>query len=136
MLVFGKDDEVAAWVGNQLFKDAEAFKPCKAIGIEENGELIAGVVYNKYEPNLLIEMSIASIDKRWATRHNLNALFRYPFIQLNLKRVQALCSANDKGVQMFLKRLGFIHEGVHPCAYHDGGTAYSFGMINYQCKWI
>jgi len=135
MLVYGQDERVAKWVGEQLMKDSEAFVPCKAIGIEKDGELIAGVVYNNYVGHL-IEMTIASLDKRWSTRHNLKALFRYPFAQLQLKRVQALCSANDKGVQMFLKRLGFIHEGVHPCAYHDGGTAYSFGMLKHQCRYI
>lgn len=136
MLVYGQDERVAEWVGEQLMKDDEAFKPCKAIGLEKNNRLIAGVVYNKYEPNLLIEMSIASLDKRWATRHNLVALFSYPFIQLNLKRVQALCSDKDEGVQMFLKRLGFVHEGTHPAAYYDGGTAMSFGMLRNDCKWI
>jgi RimJ/RimL family protein N-acetyltransferase len=136
MLVFGQDDRVAEWVGEKLMRDSEAFKPCVAVGIERDGELIAGVVYNKYEPNLLIEMTIASIDKTWCSRHNLKALFSIPFTQYNLRRVQALCSATDKGVQMFLKRLGFIHEGVHPFAYHDGGTAFSFGMIKHNCKWI
>lgn len=136
MLVYGQDERVAEWVGKQLMKDAEAFKPCVAVGIEREGKLIAGVIYNKYEPELLIEMSIASIDKAWATRHNLSALFSYPFIQLNLKRVQALCSEKDEGVQMFLKRLGFTHEGTHPCAYHDGGTALSFGMLKNNCKWL
>lgn len=135
-LVYGKDEEVAIWVGKQLMRDAGAFIPCKAIGIEKNGKLTAGVVYNQYQHGLLIEMSIASIDKSWATRHNLKALFSYPFIQLNLKRVQALCSLKDEGVQMFLKRLGFTQEGSHPCAYHDGGDALSFGMLKHQCKWI
>lgn len=136
MLIYGRDDEVAEWVGVRLMKDAEAFKPCKAIGVERDGKLVAGVVYNKYEPGLLIEMSVVSIDKAWATRHNLKALFAYPFTQLNLGRVQALCSAKDEGVQMFLKRLGFTHEGTHPCAYHGGGTALSFGMLKNQCKWL
>lgn len=135
-LVYDQSDLVAVWVGEKLMKDAQAFVPCKAIGVENNGELIAGVIYNKYEPGLLIEMSITSIDKAWCTRHNLNALFSYPFAQLQLKRVQALCSAKDEGVQMFLKRLGFAHEGTHPCAYHDGGTALSFGMLRHNCKWL
>jgi len=135
MLVYGRDDEVAEWVGNQLMRDAEAFKPCKAIGIEKDGKLIAGVVYNNYVGHL-IEMTIASVDKSFATRHNLKALFAYPFTQINLGRVQALCSANNEGVQMFLKRLGFIHEGTHPAAYHDGGTAMSFGMLKHQCRWL
>jgi len=136
MLVYGQDDRVARWVGEQLMKDADAFTPCKAIGIEHDGKLIAGIVYNKYEPELLIEMSIASLDRTWCNRHNLNALFSYPFAQLRLKRVQALCSEKDEGVQMFLKRLGFTHEGTHPCAYHDGGTALSFGMLKENCKWV
>lgn len=136
MLVYGRDNEVAEWVGERLMRDAEAFKPCKAIGVEIDGQLVAGVIYNKYEPNLLIEMSIASIDKRWATRHNLKALLGYPFAQLKLKRVQALCSVKDEGVQMFLKRLGFTHEGTHPCAYHDGGTALSFGMLKQNCRYL
>lgn len=135
MLVYGEDEKVARWVGERLARDAEAFVPCKAIGISKNGKLIAGVVYNNYVGHL-IEMTIASIDKRWCSGHNLRALFSYPFIQLNLKRVQALCSANDEGVQMFLKRLGFIHEGTHACAYHDGSDALSFGMLKNQCKWL
>lgn len=135
-LVYGRDEEVAEWVGKQLMKDAEAFKPCVAVGIERDGQLIAGVVYNNYQPNLLIEMSIFSVDSKWASRHNLKALFHVPFTQYNLRRIQALCSAKDEGVQMFLKRLGFTHEGTHPCAYHDGGTALSFGMLKQHCKWL
>lgn len=135
-LIYGQDEPIAEWVGLQLTKDIEAFKPCKAIGIERNGELIAGVIYNNYQSGLLIEMSIASLDKRWATRHTLRALFAYPFIQLNLKRVQALCSAKDEGVKMFLKKLGFLHEGTHSCGYHNGDDALSFGMLKHQCKWI
>jgi RimJ/RimL family protein N-acetyltransferase len=135
MLVYGHDERVAAWVGERLMRDAEALNPCKAIGIERDGKLIAGVVYNNYLGHL-IEMTIASLDKRWCDRHNLKALFAYPFTQLGLRRVQALCSEKDEGVQMFLKRLGFTHEGTHPCAYHDGGTALSFGMLKHNCKWI
>jgi len=136
MLVYDRSDEVAEWVGQHLMRDAEAFKPCVAIGVEKNNRLIAGVIYNKYEPDLLIEMSIFSIDSSWATKYTLKALFLYPFAQLKLKRVQALCSANNEGVQMFLKRLGFTHEGTHPCAYHGGETALSFGMLKHQCNWI
>jgi RimJ/RimL family protein N-acetyltransferase len=135
MLVYGQDERVAEWVGKQLMKDAEAFKPCVAVGIERDDELIAGVVYNNYVGHL-IEMTIASLDKRWCDRHNLKALFAYPFTQLGLRRVQALCSDKDEGVKMFLKRLGFTHEGTHPCAYHDGGTALSFGMLKNNCKWL
>lgn len=135
-LVYNRCEEVAKWVGYRLMKDSNAFIPCEAIGIERDGKLIAGVIYNKYEPGLLVEMSIASVDSSWCSRHNLRALFSYPFAQLGLRRVQALCSAKDEGVQMFLKRLGFKQEGVHRCAYHDGSDAVSFGMLGHECKWL
>lgn len=134
--VFDKCKETLQWVSMGIFGTADAWdEKAVAIGIERDGRIIAGCVYTDYQQHM-IEMHIFSIDPRWATKYSLRALFRYPFIQLNLKRVQALCSANDKGVQMFLKRLGFIHEGVHPYAYHDGGTAYSFGMLKHQCRYI
>jgi RimJ/RimL family protein N-acetyltransferase len=135
-LVFGKDEEVGKWVAAQLGMDDEAFYPCTAIGIEKEGKLIAGVVYNNYQPELLIEMSIASLDKRWATRHNIKAFFRYPFIQLGLERVQTLCKAADKGVVMFNKRLGFTPEGYHRKAFHGGHDAISWSMLKPECKWI
>ncbi len=140
-LVYDQSDALCRWAGLKLANDENAFQPAVAIGVEHEGKIIASIVYNKYTTDnknqpLLIEMSIASVDKRWCTRHNLNALFYYPFAQLRLKRVQALCSAKDEGVQMFLKRLGFIYEGTHRSAYVDGGDAMTFGMLKSECRWV
>jgi RimJ/RimL family protein N-acetyltransferase len=137
MLLYGCDKEVLEWVSWQLFKENDAFgKEDKAIGVIIENKLIAGVVYNRFVPNVSIEMSIASIDKRWATRHNLKAFFNYPFIQLGLERVQTLCSSSDEGVIMFNKRLGFKQEGLHRKAWPMGGDAISWGMLKSECKWI
>lgn len=137
-LLYGADEDVAKWVSGQL--GGVEFTPYKAIGVLSGQKLIAGVVYSDYHeaPDgrpLYIEMTIASVDKSWCSRHNLSALFKYPFKQLRLPRVQALCSAHDEGVQMFLQRLGFVREGYHPLARHDG-DAISFGMLKNHCKWI
>lgn len=80
-------------------------------------------------------MSIATIDKSWATRQNIRAFFEYPFIKLDLKRVQTLCSAEGDTVR-FNQKLGFTQEGHHRCAWHDGSDAVSFGMLKSECKWI
>lgn len=134
-LVYGQDDLFCKWAGIKLGADPEFFKFAKAIGIMRGKEVLAAVVYHNYT-NHCIEMSIVSVDKRWCNRHNLKALFAYPFTQLGLRRVQALCSSTDEWVQMFIKRLGFSHEGIHPCGYWDGGDALSFGMLKENCKWI
>lgn len=137
MLLFGQDKLVAEWVSLKLFGTSNGFdQNAKAVGIVKNNKLIAGVVYNNYVEKILVEMSIASVDKSWCTRYNLKMLFGIPFTQYNLGRVQAICSVNDEGVQDFLQRLGFIHEGTHRQAYQDGGDAMSFAMLKHECKWI
>ena len=140
-LVYGNDAEIADWVSVQIFGKEGQFKNSVAIGVVDNGRLIAGVVYNNqitdiHDTPYMIEMSVASIDKRWATRHNLKAFFSYPFIQLRLKRVQTHSPADVEGITMFNHRLGFKLEGLHremnPC----GGDFLSWGMLKSECRWI
>lgn len=141
MIVYGADKEIADWVSVGLGGKIGMFNPCAALGVLSKGNLSAGIVFNNYQETidgcpLMIEMTIFSVDKSWCTRHNLRKIFAYPFAQLKLERVQAVCSAHNEGVIMFLKRLGFKHEGTHPMAYWDGGDALSFGMLKPQCKWL
>lgn len=136
MIVYGADDTVARWVSKGVSGEENIFDNYKAIGIVIHSRLIAGIVYHNYHPKLFIELSIYSVDKRWCNRHNLKAIFSYPFAQLKLERVQATCSAQDKGVQMFLERIGFNREGYHPKAHWDGGDAVSYGMLKPDCRWL
>lgn len=141
MIVYGADDAIADWVSIGLTGKIGAFRPCRALGVLHKGKLAAGIVFSNYQETnggepLLVEMTIYSIDKRWCSRHNLHKIFAYPFAQLQLERVQAVCSAHNEGVIMFLKRIGFKHEGTHPKAYMDGGDALSFGMLKQDCKWV
>ena len=140
MLLYGADKEVSEWVATQFGQPADYFDPCRAIGIIEDGAIIAGVIYNNQKQTgrtpYMLEMTVASIDKRWATRHNLKALFRYPFIQLKLERVNTQCDSTDEGLIMFNKRLGFKEEGRHRRAFPTGSDAISFGMLKDECKWL
>lgn len=137
MLLYGADKNVCEWVSLQLFKEPDGFSDLAVgIGVILQGRIIAGVIYDRYIPDLTIEMSVASVDKRWATRHNLKAFFMYPFIELGLKRVQTLCSAKEEDTMRFNQRLGFKQEGYHRQAWPMGGDAVSFGMLKDECVWI
>jgi len=137
VLLYGADKEVREWCSLGLYGDIESFGDKDyTIGITKGDKLIAGIVYNNYLPNVSIEMSIFSIDKSWATRHNIKALFHYPFTQLNLRRVTALCSANEGDIMNFLKRLGFTQEGYHREANPLGGDMVSYGMLKTECRWL
>jgi hypothetical protein len=137
ILVYGCDKELAQWASMQIFNNTDTWDDTvRAIGVKKNNHLIAAVVYSMYIPNVLIEMSVASVDKSWATRHNLKAFFKYPFIQLGLERVQTHCSATARDIIMFNKRLGFKPEGLHRKAWLSGGDAISFGMLKTECRWL
>ena len=56
----------------------------RCIGVvNERDELIAGLVYNNYDPEAeIIEMNGASVDPHWLTRSTIERMYRYPFVQL------------------------------------------------------
>ena len=142
MIVYEPAKELCEWASMQLFGVPNIFGE-KAVAIGEilDGKLICVVVYNNYlscvdgSPHQ-VEMSIASIDKRWATRKTLRAFFAYPFIQLGLKRVQITSKTDAEGVNSMLKRLGCTHEGTHRKGYVTGEDCYSWSMLKEECRWI
>lgn len=137
MIYYGQDPNIIKWASQICFGFSDGWDDsAKIISIFKNEKLIAAVIYTNYYEGISVEMSIASIDKRWATRHNLKAFFKYPFIDLGVKRVTTLCSAKERDIIMFNKRLGFKPEGYHREAHHNGEDAVSFGMLKNECKWI
>lgn len=141
MILLGADADVSAWASEQLTGQKDRFKNDPAIGVVRDGVLICGVIYSNYAMKtdnspLSIEMSIASTDKRWATKKNLRVFFNYPFIQLGVERVLTVCSAERPEIIRFNERIGFVKEGLHRKAWPMGGDAVSFGMLKPQCKWI
>lgn len=137
MIIFGGHKHVSEWASQIIFGCKDGWdEKARAISVVKDEKIIAAVIYTNWQPDVSMEMSIASVDKSWATRDNLRAFFKYPFIDLSVKRVQAQCSASAGGTMAFLKRLGFKPEGYHRCAGHDGGDIVSFGMLKNECKWI
>jgi len=132
-LVFGLDGDIAAWVAGKV-PDVRHFGPSAAIGIADGKRLVAGVVYSNWRGRD-IEMSIASEDPRWCSRHNLRVLFAYPFRQLRCARVTAITKRKSKTVRRFLERMGFRQEGVIRGAYVDD-DACVYGMLKKECRWI
>jgi RimJ/RimL family protein N-acetyltransferase len=132
-LLYGSNDEIAEWVRKQLDMDS-GFGPSLAIGVTQGGKIIGGVVYYCYRhPN--IEMAVASISPHWANRTTLRAFFDLPFNRLKCKRVTALVDADNKEVQRFDERLGFVKEGVLRQA-NPNGDAILYGMLKHECRWI
>lgn len=141
-LIYDQNESLSDWVSMGVLGKTGLYDDCsKAIGHVQDGKLIAAVTYNNFRirPDgsfLTVEMGIYSVDKRWATRSYLNAVFAYPFIQLGLERVQTTCSAQNEEVIMFNQKIGFKPEGYHRKAWPLGGDSISFSMLKEECRWL
>lgn len=132
-LLYGYDAEIAEWVRVRLDMPS-GFGDCLGLGIVQGGRIIAGIVYYCYRPPN-IEMAVASITPRWATRKTLKAAFAIPFQTLNCSRVTALVDTDAPEIRRFDERLGFVHEGTLRQA-HPNGDAEVYGMLKSECRWI
>ena len=131
--VFGPD--VVQWVADRI-PYCVGFSPnAVGIGLEENGAIECGVVYDAYS-EVDIQMSIAAETPKWCQRGNLRMFFDYPFNQLGCARVTAIVAKGNKRARRMNEGLGFAHEGTHKKAIRGGQTAITYGMTKEDCKWI
>lgn len=131
-MIYGYDREISHWVAQRL--GINGFGPSRAIGVELDGEIIAGVVYFNCRHNGL-EMAVASTTPKWATRRTLKHFFSYPFLTQGCNRITVLVDIDDHGTRRFDERLGFVQEGILREA-HPNGDAVVYGMLKDECRWI
>jgi RimJ/RimL family protein N-acetyltransferase len=134
ILVYGQDKRVRDWVAERIgenLDDAEV-----AIGVEEDGELIAGVAYNMYTGAAICMNVAATPGKRWTTKEFMYAFFAYPFVQLKCRRVTGLVRVSNEVARKFDEHVGFIQEGVIRQAFEDGEDAILYGMLKSECRYL
>lgn len=104
-----------------------------AIGLEKDGNLIAGVTYDNYN-KANIQAHIAG-EGNWANRQFLATIFDYPFNQLNVKRVTlSICTTKKKAIDLAMQ-MGFIIEAELSQATPDGNLLI-FRMFKNECKYL
>lgn len=125
-------DRVAAWVGRQL---QVQFSAHTAIGLEEGGDLLAGVVYEGYNGSNIMMHVAASPGRRWMTRTFLHFAFWYPFEQLGCARVTGLVPDDNLQAAAFDEHLGFTLEATLREA-HPTGDLLVYRMFRRDCRWL
>lgn len=81
----------------------------RAIGvIDSQGRLIGGMVYHNYNPEHgIIEMSGASLSKRWLNKRTMKAMFSYPFEGAKCQAAFMNARPDDKALHRQLLAIGF-----------------------------
>ena len=134
-VVYGQDARVIEWVSQRVDEDNFSSDSI-GIGLEEDGELIAGVVFNMYT-KAGICMHVAAVPgKRWMTKEYLWRVFAYPFLQLNCNRVTGLVREDNIVAQKFDEHIGFKREGLIRKGATDGANFILYGMLKEECRWL
>lgn len=133
-IIPNEPERVSAWVGARMGETGPArFSSCTAVGLEENGTLIVGVVYD-YFNGTNINAHIAAEGHRWLTRAYLHFIFWYPFVQLECNRLTALVPATNLPSRAFVEHLGFTLETLLAEA-HPTGDVLVYRMFRRDCRW-
>jgi len=133
--IYGQEERVVPWVGQRIDEDRFG-TDCIALGLEEDGELIAGVVYNWYTgPSISIHVA-AEPGRRWLNRDFLFRVFAYPFLQLSCNRVTGLVRVDNLDAQRFDEHLGFVREGIIRQGAEDKTDFILYGMLKDECRWL
>lgn len=105
-----------------------------AIGLEKNGELVGGVVYDGYY-GTSISAHIAGVGQGWLTRSFLRAMFQYPFAQLGVNRMTGPVASTNEGAIRLVRHLGFEQEAYLKGAV-PGGDLLFFVMWKCDCRFL
>lgn len=133
--IYGQEEIIVPWVGQRVDEDRFG-KDCVALGLEEDGELIAGVVFNWYTGASISMHVAAEPGRRWLNRDFLYRCFAYPFLQLNCNRVTGLVKVDNLDAQRFDEHLGFVKEGVIRQGADDKTDLILYGMLKSECRWL
>lgn len=107
----------------------------KGLGLERDGELIAGVLYEGFN-GVNCWMHVAtSPGKKWTLEY-LRYCFYYPFVELGCKRVSGAVDASNAVARRFDEHLGFKQEAVLQGAAADGGDVILYVMRREECRYV
>lgn len=107
----------------------------KALGLERNGELVAGVLYESFN-GVNVWMHVAVAPGQKLTRKFIHYCFFYPFVALGCKRVSGYVEASNEKARRFDEHLGFRQEAVLKGAATDGGDVILYVMRREECKYV
>lgn len=107
--VYGYDSEVIDFI-SQISPppDGSTFGRCKTIGVLNDGQLIAGMVFFHFNPAAeTIEIGAAAISPRWFTRATYRRMFEYPFVECGCQMVYTKVRADNERLLSEFARMDF-----------------------------
>ena len=131
-IITKENSRVGSWIqahGGGFYREGS-----QCIGLERDGVLIAGVLYDYYN-GASIYMHVAAGVENWLDRDFLRVCFDYPFRQLDCKVVIGLVPENNYKARRFDEHLGFKLTATIPEG-HPDGSLLIYTLTAKDCRWV
>lgn len=133
-ILYRSDEAVSDWVLARIPKVEMWMGQYVPFGIEIDGVLQAGVVFDAYT-GTDVNMHVAIDSMKAVTRKTLKAAFTFAFDTLKCQRVTGLVPAKNEKARAFDEHLGFVLEGCKKNAFNDDDELI-YGMTRESCRWL
>lgn len=120
---------VGDWVALQM-KRGPWLGAHAAIGLEQDGQIIAGVVIDSYKQDTRCSIHCAGTGKNWLNREFLFVVFDYVFRQLNCQAVVNPVDAGNGASIRFTEHLGFVGYPI------PEAELIIFTLPRARCRWL
>jgi len=131
-LIISNSDAVAYWVAE---KTGGTWTPGRgtSIGRVKNGKIVGGIIYEDWN-GANIMCHIAG-EGNWLNRSFLHAIFHYPFVHLEAKRMTAVISSTNEKCIKLVENMGFELESRLYQATPDGDLLV-YRMFKKDCRFL
>lgn len=133
-LVVGQKERVGAWVAERINRTAP-WGAFEAIGLEQDGKLVAGVVFDSYVVGARCSMHCAGIGRTWLNREFLFVCFDYAFRQLDCQVIVNPVNADNADSLRFTRHIGFEDVARIPNGSGDCDLVV-LAMQRKKCRWL
>lgn len=124
--------KVVEWTKNRLGGD---FTAPVGIGLEEDGNLVVGVVFDNYNKASMAIHVASDGTARWMNKLILHTVFDYAFNQAKVNVLIGLVGEKNWEARRFDEHLGFKITAEIPDA-HPDGKLLIYTMRREECRWL
>lgn len=108
----------------------------KGVGLEKDGELIAGALYEGFNGQNVWAHLAGKPGKRWMNREFLWYGFHYPFNEMGVKRISGYVNASNTEARRLNEHFGYQEEARLKGAAPDGGDVILYVMWRENCRFL
>lgn len=134
MIVFDQHPVYRAWAMERLPNVHCWPQGVTTLADVREGVIKGVVVYSDYTPTN-VNMSIVIEGAHCMSRAGIRAVFRYPFLQLGVKRITGLIAESNARSRKNALNFGFIEEGRLRQFLPDEDVIV-YGLLKADCKWL